>query len=337
MSFANMYWGCVDQQLEDSSAKKDSDLGAPYIPQSLTSPIFSACKSSLLSLLTTTFESKVLYASPSSRVLAKTPRDFYMPNYEDVSVETRDGKLVHGWLIKRKDPRQYPTILHFHGNACNISHMLYDALGMFQKVKANILLIDYRGYGQSEGSPSEAGLMLDAEAALDYLLRRPDVADPASIFLFGRSLGGAVAIELAARRESAVRGVVVENTFTSIDDLVRHLSPALCRPVLRNLSSKWDTLRVIPQIRRPILFLSGRADEIVPPFMMTALYRAAVQSAGREMAAFPKGRHNSTCLARGYYETMRRFVDRVLVSSGDGAYVVDGGGAGGDDMPREPA
>ena len=74
-----------------SSAQKDSDLGTPYIPQSLTSPILNSCKASLLSLLTTTFESKILYASPSSRVLAKTPRDFYMPNYEDVQIETRDG------------------------------------------------------------------------------------------------------------------------------------------------------------------------------------------------------------------------------------------------------
>ena len=74
--------------------QKDSELGAPYIPQSLTSPILSSCKASLLSLLTTTFENKVLYASPSSRVLAKTPRDFYMPNYEDVQIETRDGSFL---------------------------------------------------------------------------------------------------------------------------------------------------------------------------------------------------------------------------------------------------
>eukprot|EP00292_Cryptomonas_paramecium_P011032 CAMPEP_0113711170 /NCGR_PEP_ID=MMETSP0038_2-20120614/30597_1 /TAXON_ID=2898 /ORGANISM="Cryptomonas paramecium" /LENGTH=323 /DNA_ID=CAMNT_0000637375 /DNA_START=60 /DNA_END=1027 /DNA_ORIENTATION=- /assembly_acc=CAM_ASM_000170 len=315
MSFANMYWGCVDQQLDEASVKRqqDEDGAAVCIPHSYSSPVFNSCKSSLLSLLTSTFESKVLYASPSNRILAKTPRDFYMPNYEDVSIETKDGKVVHGWLIKRKDPRMYPTILHFHGNACNISHMLYDALGMFQKVKANVLLVDYRGYGQSEGSPSEAGLKLDAEAALDLLLARPDVVDPAAIFLFGRSLGGAVAIDLAARREEAVRGLVVENTFTGIEELVKFLSPALCRPVLRNLSSKWDSVGVIRQIRRPILFLSGRADEIVPPHMMTALYKAATLSDGREMASFPKGRHNSTCLARGYYETIRRFVDRVLL------------------------
>jgi predicted alpha/beta-fold hydrolase len=78
-----------------------------------------------------------------------------MPNYEDVEIKTSDGKVIHGWLIKRKDARLFPTIIHFHGNACDISHMLYDALGMFQKVKVNILLVDYRGYGMSEGVRSE--------------------------------------------------------------------------------------------------------------------------------------------------------------------------------------
>ena len=77
---------------------------------------------------------QVLYAAPSNRGLSKTPKDVYMPNYEDVTISTRDGKRLRGWLIKRKEPRLHPTIIHFHGNACNISHMLYDALGMFQKV-----------------------------------------------------------------------------------------------------------------------------------------------------------------------------------------------------------
>jgi len=240
-----------------------------------------------------------------------------MPNYEDLEIVTKDKKAVHGWLIKRKDSRNVPTIIHFHGNACNVSHMLYDALGMFQKVKANIMLVDYRGYGLSEGSPTQAGLIMDAEAALDYLLRRRDVVDPTNILLFGRSLGGAVALELAARRESAVKAVVVENTFTSMEDLVRHLSPAYARHVSRAMSNKWDSLHVIPTISRPILFLSGRADEIVPPWMMTSLYKAAVKSQGRELAAFPKGKHNSTCLSRGYYETIKRFADRVLAPPTD--------------------
>eukprot|EP00802_Teleaulax_amphioxeia_P013072 Tamp_13119.p1 GENE.Tamp_13119~~Tamp_13119.p1 ORF type:complete len:327 (+),score=62.05 Tamp_13119:512-1492(+) len=241
--------------------------------------------------------------------------DFYMPNYEDVEITTKDKKTVHGWLIKRREARACPTIIHFHGNACNVSHMLYDALGMFQKVKANIMLLDYRGYGQSEGSPSQAGLVMDAEAALDYLLLRRDVVDPDQVFLFGRSLGGAVAMELASRREPQIRGIIVENTFTSMEDLVQHLSPAFSKHMVRAMTNKWDTLSIIGSISKPMLLLSGRADEIVPPRMMTQLYKAAILSEGRELAAFPKGKHNSTCLSRGYYETIKRFMDRVNASS----------------------
>jgi abhydrolase domain-containing protein 13 len=82
--------------------------------------------------------------------------------------------------------------------------MLYDALGLFQKVRANVLLLDYRGYGLSEGTPSEEGLLNDADAVLDFALLRRDVIDPSKIFLFGRSLGGAVAVHLAVRREAKV-------------------------------------------------------------------------------------------------------------------------------------
>ena len=206
MAFSSLYWGTIQQQLQDREVDEEdtSSAAAAHIPASQSNTIYNSAKISFLGLITSVFESKVLYASPTSRVLTKTPRDFYMPNYEDVEITTKDKKTVHGWLIKRREARACPTIIHFHGNACNVSHMLYDALGMFQKVKANIMLVDYRGYGQSEGSPSQEGLLMDAEAALDYLLLRRDVVDPDQIFLFGRSLGGAVAMELTSRRESQV-------------------------------------------------------------------------------------------------------------------------------------
>lgn len=321
MAFTSLYWGSLQQQLQDREvdAEEASSAAAAYFPASQSNPIYNNAKISFLGLMTSLFESKVLYASPTSRVLTKTPRDFYMPNYEDVEITTKDKKTVHGWLIKRREARACPTIIHFHGNACNVSHMLYDALGMFQKVKANIMLLDYRGYGQSEGSPSQAGLVMDAEAALDYLLLRRDVVDPEQVFLFGRSLGGAVAMELASRREAQIRGIIVENTFTSMEDLVKHLSPAFSKHMVRAMMNKWDTLSIIGNISKPMLFLSGRADEIVPPRMMSALYKAAILSEGRELAAFPKGKHNSTCLSRGYYETIKRFVDRVVLSSDSAA------------------
>ena len=87
---------------------------------------------------------------------------------------------------------------------------------------------------------------------------------------------------------SQIRGIIVENTFTSMQDLVKHLSPAFSKYMVRAMTNKWDTLSIIGNISKPMLLLSGRADEIVPPRMMTALYKAAILSQGRELAAFPK-------------------------------------------------
>jgi len=211
-STVQLYWHCLAGSQDPNSKfafraeQEERRREVVAVPHSLITPLFATAKESLLSLLTSAFENKVVYASPASRTLAKTPKDFYMPSYEDVELTTSDGKKIHGWLIKRpKEPKSVVTIIHFHGNACNISHMLYDALGMFQKVKANILLIDYRGYGLSHGSPSQEGLLLDAEAALDYVHNRHDVCDPEKIFVFGRSLGGAVAIALAEKHQARVR------------------------------------------------------------------------------------------------------------------------------------
>jgi len=317
--FWRNYWKCVNQQNGGGEDELDlNDYTAPqrdmldlYLPERKNMPLYNACRWSFVGALASIFENKVVYASPNSRSLVKTPKDYFMPNYEDIHIPTEDSNTIHAWLIKRREPRNFPTIIHFHGNACNISHVLYDALGMFQKVKANILLVDYRGYGLSEGNPSQTGLLFDAQAAMDYALHRKDVVDPNKIVLFGRSLGGAVAIALAAKNESKLAGIIVENTFTSMEDLVSHLSPILSR-FRRLMKNKWRSEELIAKLRLPILFLSGRADEIVPAHMMTQLHAAAVKSVAKEMVSFPKGKHNSTCLSRGYYDAMKRFVDRIL-------------------------
>lgn len=322
--FWRNYWKCVNQQIGGGEDMLDLDDWTPptderepgdvidmILPQRKNMPLYNACRWSFVGSLASLFENRVVYASPASRTLVKTPKDYFMPNYEDLTIPTEDGNTIHAWLIKRRDPRSFPTIIHFHGNACNISHVLYDALGMFQKVKANILLVDYRGYGMSEGTPTQTGLLFDAQAALNYAIARRDVVDPNKILLFGRSLGGAVAIALAAKHEPKVRGIIIENTFTSMEDLVSHLSPVLSR-FRRLMKNKWRSEDLIGKLRLPILFLSGRADEIVPAHMMTQLHKAAVCSIGKEFKEFPKGKHNSTCLSRGYYDSMKGFVDRVL-------------------------
>ncbi|KAK7882486.1 hypothetical protein WMY93_028660 [Mugilogobius chulae] len=154
--------------------------------------------------------------------------------HENVYIRTKDGVKLNLILLRYtggdttpgvttgNQSSLSPTILYFHGNAGNIGHRVPNALLMLVNLKANVLLMDYRGYGKSEGEPSEDGLYLDAEATLDYVMTRPDL-DKTKVVLFGRSLGGAVAVRLASANPHRVAAVIVENTFLSIPHMASTL------------------------------------------------------------------------------------------------------------------
>ncbi|MCP4378426.1 MAG: alpha/beta fold hydrolase, partial [bacterium] len=155
------------------------------------------------------FQGSLVYRP--TRQLINTPDQMGM-QYENVSLQTSDGVKVHGWFIPCETEKG--TVLMFHGNGGNISHRL-ETIAIFRRMGYNVMIIDYRGYGQSEGSPSEQGTYRDAEAAWTYLTRKRKI-DASKIVLFGRSLGGAVAAWLAVEKHSA--GVILESTFTSVPD-----------------------------------------------------------------------------------------------------------------------
>lgn len=158
-----------------------------------------------------------------SRVYIPIPSMFGLP-YESLYTKASDGTLIHMYFIHQPIERRKnsPTILFFHGNAGNMGHRLQNCVGLYHNLHCNILLVEYRGYGLSEGSPTEEGLYLDAKASLEYILTRNDINNN-EIIVFGRSLGGAVAIDLASRDDYSLKiwCVVVENTFTSIPDMAR--------------------------------------------------------------------------------------------------------------------
>jgi len=159
--------------------------------------------------------------------------------------------------------------LWFHGNAENIGHGL-EHLGFYARLGVNVLAVDYRGYGKSEGSPNEAGVYRDADAAFDYLIRERHI-QPKNIFVFGHSLGGAVAIDLASRRECG--GLIVQSSFTSVRDIARRTFRI---PLLEYIpKSQFNSLAKIRQIRAPILILHGTRDETVPYSMGQRLFAAA--------------------------------------------------------------
>ena len=150
---------------------------------------------------------------PGSREIVDKPSVYGMNDFEEFSIRSKDSVKLTGYLIKSQNAKH--TILYLQANAGNIGHRLPIAARLLNTLgNVNICMISYRGYGLSEGRPSEVGIKMDAESALDFLLQHPDVSGT-KIVLFGQSIGGAVAIHLAANRKE-IHGMIIENTFTSL-------------------------------------------------------------------------------------------------------------------------
>jgi fermentation-respiration switch protein FrsA (DUF1100 family) len=223
--------------------------------------------------------------------------------FEDVSFTTRDGATIAAWYIPASNATG--TILFCHGNAGNISHRL-QSIEIFHNLRLNVLIFDYRGYGNSDGKPSEEGTYLDAEAAWDYLTKVRGVP-PESIILFGRSLGGAVAAETALRKDPGA--LILESAFTSAPDLGRSLYPWL--PVGLIARIRYATIDKVGSIRCPKLIVHSPDDDVVPFDHATRLFDAA--SSPKTFLQI-EGGHNDGFLASGaaYRDGLRRFVESVL-------------------------
>ena len=200
------------------------------------------------------------------RSLETAPADWGL-NYEDVSFEAGDGTRLHGWFFPL--PGKEPFILFCHGNAGNISHRI-ENVKLLLDYGLQVFIYDYRGYGRSGGRPSEAGLYQDGLAAYDYLVERKKIL-PDRIIPFGRSLGAAVAMEIATKRD--VRSLIIESAFTSTKDMAK--SMFLFQLLSPFLPPHYNNLKKIKGITVPKLIIHGEADEIIPFSMGQKLYRAA--------------------------------------------------------------
>ncbi len=201
--------------------------------------------------------------------------------FEDVYLKTPDNQKLNAWFIPNKETEL--TMLFFHGNGGNLYHRL-DKISLINKIPINIFIIDYRGYGKSTGKPSEKGLYIDAFSAYDYLVRERKIK-PENIILYGESLGGAVAIDLAGK--VTVAGLITEGTFSSAKDMARFFypfMPPIFFPVMFDSTSK------IKNVTVPKLFIHSRDDEVVPFRFGKKLYEAANEP--KEMAEILGG-HNS--------------------------------------------
>ena len=236
------------------------------------------------------------------RSIAATPAALGLA-FEDVFIKTQDNVTINAWLVKSSSRRpevpspqgaygrgeeptgtQRGTLIFCHGNAGNIGDRLEKIL-LFHQMGLNILVIDYRGYGKSQGQPSEAGIYKDAVAAYDYLLTRQDI-DRSRIIGYGESLGGAVAVDLGTKRNLAA--LIIDSSFTNAADMAKTIYPFIPSFLL---GTKLDSAAKVRTVTIPKLFIHSRADEIVPFRLGERLYQAAAQP--KEFLELSGG-HNDT-------------------------------------------
>lgn len=198
-------------------------------------------------------QNKFLYF-PEKKYFA-TPDDFGFP-YEEITFISQDKLKLCGWFIPAKNPKS--ILLFLHGNAGNISHRL-ESIRIFNQLGFNVFIFDYRGYGKSEGKPTEKGTYLDAQAAWDFLTNQKKYK-PSQIIIFGRSLGGSIATYLASQNQP--RLLIIESAFTSIDDLAKQIYPFLPIKFIKRLN--YNTKKYIQQVNCPVLIIHSQDDEIIP-------------------------------------------------------------------------
>lgn len=178
-----------------------------------------------------------------------------------------DGEQLSAFLLRppNKSKAKPVTVLTFHGNAGNIGHRLPIARMITNEMHCTVLMLEYRGYGLSTGTPNEKGLAIDAQTGLDYIRQREDLKG-SKVVVYGQSLGGAVSIDLVSKNQDAgdIKALILENTFLSIAKMIPSALP-VAKYLTPLCHEYWKSEELLPKITTmPILFLSGLQDEIVP-------------------------------------------------------------------------
>ncbi|KAI8806993.1 Alpha/Beta hydrolase protein [Cladochytrium replicatum] len=328
----------------------------PYVDSVLPWPIPSILNLSLVIAasavaLVYLYQAELIYPANipvGSRRVVATPAQFDLSDWDDVTLTTTDGVQIKAYAIynrrstagstvtadgnivhrKPGDVADY-TVLYCHANAGNMGHRLPIAAIFHERLKVNVFMLSYRGYGFSQGKPSETGFKIDAETAVKWIREHPELGRT-KLLVYGQSIGGAVAIHLASKYDADIVAMIVENTFLSIPKLVPHVLPIFSRAAFL-VHQKWPSEKAITNVlRAPLLFLSGARDELVPPSHMYSLVRIVRRARGhsasnpadqglpeREVCgvrfvSFANGTHNDTCLQEGYFREIIDFFADVV-------------------------
>jgi hypothetical protein len=252
-----------------------------------------------------------MFFCPDSAPYAQ-PGDFGL-QHEDVSITTADGLRLHGWWLPAKGEAR-GSVLHLHGNAANVGNHL-PLVAWLPAAGFNVLMLDYRGFGRSQGRPTLDGVLEDAAAALRALRARPGV-DAGRVIVFGHSLGGATALRLLARDGEGVRLGVIEAAFASYRGIARDaaiqsvlLAPLLPLALPALPPQKKDPVAALASIRVPLLLLHGTSDEVIP--FRHGEQLAAAARAGTVFVRVEGGRHMDA-MTRG--EARQRVLEAMVAA-----------------------
>ncbi|WP_252855973.1 alpha/beta hydrolase [Aeoliella straminimaris] len=263
--------------------------------------IVSACSTGCVAIpasVVTGLEQHVLYQPTRELDYTRVPPGL---EYQDVEIHTAGSPTIHGWYCPVENPRA--VVLFAHGNAGNVSHRAHLLQTWTRQLQVSMLVFDYRGYGRSEGTPSEAGLVDDARRARDWLAQQTGTA-PEDIVLYGRSLGGAVMVELAAN--DGARGLILESTFTSLPELADWKLPH--SGVGGKLDTQFPSIERLPNFHGPVLIAHGSDDVVIPQSHGRALFEAANQP--KQFVPI-KGAKHDWAPPFDYLLTVSRFIDRL--------------------------
>lgn len=246
-----------------------------------------------------------------TKIIEKFPESGHN-SYLELRLPVTKRNNIHGWWLPAQPQNNHKALLFLHGNSYNIGKNLFHAQ-RFIDMGFSVLIMDYRGYGYSDGGfPREHFVYEDAQVMYDYLLEEQGFL-PEEIFVYGHSLGGAIAINLLQNNPAA--GLIVEGTFTSMFDMVTHTKGYSFLPVNVLLHQRFESLRKIPDIKTPILFIHGLDDEMIPYQMSQTLHDAAI--APKQLFVVPGAGHNNVAdtVGRQYDSQILNFVEFANLNS----------------------
>ncbi|CAF0944191.1 unnamed protein product [Rotaria sordida] len=277
----------------------------------------------LFGMMTENLQNKHIFSNDepeNTHVLEQTPDDYNM-DYESIYLQTPDGEFIHSyWIYQMGDVNSTMTVLYLHGAGGNISHRLEVLRLFYENLHCNILIIDYRGFGKSSGSPTELGLYIDAQTAYDYLIYKQKIL-PENIIVLGTSLGASVAIQLVSDPLNHVKLAIFENAFISVPEIAKYFL-TYAKSVIGITKSigfiyLFDSLTKVRRIECPCMYLTGLLDPIIPPWMSNTLYNETRSSSKRQLYEFPFGKHNDLPIMKDYFENIQTFINELSLKKSD--------------------